>query len=74
MNYLEREILGCFLKDNSLILETIIKPSFFESESSKLLCQSMLTLASEGKKVDRVTLMEKNYEYISQLGGPGFIT
>ena len=74
MNYLEREILGCFLKDNSLIFETIIKPSFFEDEASKLLFQSMLILASQEKKVDRVTLLAENYEYITQLGGPDFIT
>lgn len=74
MSYLEKEILGCFLKDNTLLNETMIQPSYFKEESSKLLFQSMLTLSSEGKAVDRVTLISNNYEYIQQMGGPNFIT
>lgn len=74
MNFLEKEILGCFLKDNTLLNETIIQPRYFESESSKLLFQSMILLTSEGKAVDQVTLLATNYEYINQLGGPAFIT
>src|SRR5690625_5138610 len=34
----------------------------------------MLKLAHEGKAIDKVTLLADNYEYIQQLGGPGFIT
>lgn len=74
MKYIEREILGCFLKDNTLLNETMIQVNQFESESSKLLFQSMLTLFYEGKKIDQVTLMASNYEYIQQMGGPEFIT
>src|SRR5690625_122991 len=71
---IEQEVLGCFLKDNTLLNETIIQPSFFEHQSNQLLFQSMLMLANQEKKVDRVTLMAENYEYIQQLGGPDFIT
>jgi len=74
MSYLEREILGCFLKDNTLIQETIIQAAHFQEESSKLLYQSMLVLVSENKQVDQVTLLATNYDYIQQLGGPDFIT
>lgn len=74
MNYLEREILGCFLKDNTLIKETVIQANQFEDESSKLLFQSMLKLAEQDKAIDQVTLMTDNYEYIQQMGGPDFIT
>lgn len=74
MNYLEKEILGCFLKDNTLINETMIQTNQFESESSRLLFQSMIMLSSQGKAVDRVTLMSANYDYITQMGGPDFIT
>lgn len=71
---IEKEILGCFLKDNSLINETIIKTNHFSSESNKLLFQSMQQLAMEGKAIDKVTLLTMNYQYIQQLGGTSFIT
>lgn len=65
---LEREILGCFLKDNSLVLETELKPIYFENMNHQLIFTSMLTLATEGKGIDRITLMAENYDYVSQLG------
>src|SRR5690625_2214179 len=34
----------------------------------------MLMLAHENKKIDKVTLLANNYDYISNLGGPDFIT
>ncbi len=71
---IEKEILGCILKDNSLINETIIRTSQFSNEHYRLLFQSMQKLSFENKAIDKVTLMSDNYEYISQLGGPSFIT
>lgn len=74
MNYLEKEILGCFLKDNTLLNETVLQTNHFQSESSKLLFQSMLMLSSQNKAIDQVTLLAENYDYIAQMGGPSFIT
>lgn len=74
MNYLEKEILGCFIKDNTLLKETAIQPYQFQNESSKLLFQSMIKLSEEGKAVDKVTLVTDNYSYIQEMGGPDFIT
>lgn len=74
MNYLEKEILGCFLNDNTLLKETIIQPNQFSEQSGQLLLTSMLKLASEGKAIDQVTLLSDNYDYIQQMGGPDFIT
>src|SRR5690625_1866139 len=71
---IEKEILGCFIKDNTLIEETIIQPEHFSNESYKILFQSMLKLASENKKVDKVTLLADNYDYIQKFGGTDFIT
>lgn len=71
---IEKEILGCILQDNSLIGETIIKATYFSRQEHQLLFQSMQKLASEGKAIDKVTLIADNYEYIQQLGGPAFIT
>src|SRR5690625_8012854 len=34
----------------------------------------MLKLAHEEKAIDRVSLLSDNYDYISQMGGPAFIT
>jgi len=71
---IEKEILGCFIKDNTLIEETIIQPKHFSNEAYKLLFQSMLKLVSEGKKVDKVTLLADNYDYIQKFGGTDFVT
>ena len=71
---IEKEILGCFLKDNSLINDTVISPKQFVEEPNKLLFQSMKQLAYEGKAIDKVSLISMNYQYIQQLGGPSFIT
>src|SRR5690625_5096263 len=71
---IEKEVLGCFLQDNSLILETSIRPSYFKQQSYQLLFQSMLKLGHEGKAVDKVSLLSENYDYIAQMGGPAFIT
>lgn len=71
---LEHEILGCFLKDNSLLNETILRPTFFKKQENQLIYQSMLILNSQGKNIDRVSLLTENYDYISQLGGTDFIT
>lgn len=74
MNYLEKEILGCILKDNTLINETILQVSHFESQASQLIYQSMILLSAEGKAIDQVTLLAENYDYLESLGGIDFIT
>lgn len=71
---IEHEILGCFLKDNTLIEETIIQTNQFEMQAHQLLFQSMKKLSMEGKAIDKVTLLQENYEYIQQMGGVDFIT
>lgn len=71
---LEREILGCILKDNQLINETVIQASQFKEQAHQLLFQSMQKLAFENKAIDKVTLLADNYEYLEQLGGIDFIT
>ncbi len=71
---IEREILGCLLKDNTLIPETIIQTNQFESQAHQLLFQSMKKLSLENKAVDKVTLLADNYEYLQQMGGVDFIT
>lgn len=74
MSYLEKEILGCFLKDNTLLKETIIQKNHFADEANKKVYESMIKLSNENKVIDQVTLLSDNYEYIQQLGGPDFIT
>mgnify|MGYP001251297379 CR=1 FL=1 len=73
MSYLEKEVLGCFLKDNSLLKETIIKKNFFSEESHQVIFETMQKLANENKAIDRVTLLAANYEYIQSIGGPNYI-
>src|SRR5699024_6238547 len=71
---IEKEILGCFLKDNSLVEDTIISTNHFKEESHRLLFQSMKQLSYESKAIDKVSLMSANYQYIQRMGGPSFIT
>lgn len=71
---IEKEILGCFLKDNSLINETIIQENQFSERPYRLIFQSMKQLASENKNIDKVTLLSNNYSSIQELGGANFIT
>lgn len=73
MSYLEKEILGCFIKDNTLIKDSIIQPHYFSNPSFRKIYESMVELANENKDVDRVTLLADNYDHIQKLGGPNFI-
>ena len=70
---IEKEVLGCILKDNSLIDETILQVKYFSRQEHQLIFQSMLKLAAEGKAIDRVSLLAENYEYLSHFGGTDFI-
>lgn len=71
---IEREIIGCLLKDNTLISETTIQTNQFSTQAHQLLFQSMKKLTMEDKAVDKVTLLSDNYDYIQQMGGVSFIT
>lgn len=73
MSYLEKEVLGCFLKDNTLLKETMLKKHYFSDASYQTVYESMLKLSAENKAVDQVTLLSDNYNYIQKLGGPDFI-
>ena len=74
MSHLEKEILGCFLKDNTLLKETLLKGEYFKDAPHQAIFNSMAELVSEGKAVDKVTLLSANYKMLEQLGGVSFIT
>src|SRR5690625_4571468 len=61
---IEREILGCILKDNSLVQETVIQSNYFKNAQHRLLFDSMKKLATDGKAIDKVTLLSENYNKI----------
>lgn len=71
--YLEKQLLGCYMKDNSLLKETIIQPHHFETPND-FIYQEMQKMANEGKAVDRITLLTKCYDKLSEIGGPDYIT
>lgn len=71
--YLEKQILGCFLKDNTLLKETIITKHFFQDHINKLIFESMKKLSKEDMAIDKVTLMNENYDQLNELGGASFI-
>lgn len=70
--YLEYQILGCFIKDNSLIKETVIQPHHLSERNAKAY-EAMLHLSNEGKAIDRVSLLTETYDVITELGGPDYI-
>ncbi|WP_163583304.1 replicative DNA helicase [Gracilibacillus saliphilus] len=70
---LERQILGCLLKDNTLIEETNITPSMLEVEVHQVLFDSMIKIFKSGKVVDQVTLLSSSYQQLNKIGGIDFI-
>ena len=74
MSYLESEILGCFIKDNTLLKETILTTEHFENDTHKKLFDIMNKLSMENKAVDHVSMLSAAYDSIIELGGPGVIT
>lgn len=74
MSYLESEILGCFIKDNTLLKETILTTEHFENEAHKKLFDIMNKLSMEDKAVDHVSMLATAYDSIASLGGPSIIT
>ncbi|WP_038243536.1 replicative DNA helicase [Virgibacillus salexigens] len=73
MNYLEKEILGCFLKDNTLLQETNLSINHFEESHHKKLFKTMAKLSEQNKAIDHVSLMTEQPELIADLGGPEYI-
>lgn len=73
MSYLEKEILGCFIKDNTLLKDTAIKREYFSNNAHQIVFETMMKLVQQDKAVDQVTLMAENYDFLHKLGGPDFI-
>lgn len=73
MSYLEKEILGCFIKDNTLLKDTVIKREYFSDNAHQIVFETMMKLTQQGKAVDQVTLLAENYDFLHKLGGPDFI-
>src|SRR5699024_12757004 len=65
---LEREILGCFIKENELIKETKILPSYFKSDVYKQLFDTMKEMSLEEKAIDKVSLIAECYDLINSNG------
>lgn len=74
MSYLENEILGCFLKDNTLLKETVIQKHHFSDRANQLIYESMQSIINQNKVVDRVLLLSENYHQIQSLGGVDFLS
>jgi replicative DNA helicase len=75
-NVLEKQILGCFIKDNTLLKETILRTYHFDEKNThhRALFNAMLKLDKEGKPIDPITLLTECYNIIQDLGGMDFIT
>lgn len=74
MSFLEKEILGSFLKDNSLLQETILVKEHFNEKHHQKLFEIMQKMSRENKAIDKVTLLAESYNFITELGGPAYIT
>ena len=65
---LEREILGCFLKDNELIKETKVITNYFTHDGNIKIFEKMQSMALNEQVVDKVTLIAECYDLIAQYG------
>src|SRR5699024_12359424 len=63
---LEREILGCFLKDNELIKETKVITNYFTHDGNIKIFEKMQSMALNEQVVDKVTLI-RSEEHTSEL-------
>lgn len=73
MSLLEKEILGSFLKDNTLLQETNLAIYHFNESHHRAIFKMMLEMAQQGKAIDHVTLMTENQSLIMDLGGPAYV-
>jgi len=73
LSFLEKEILGCFLKDNTLLQETNLSVTHFEESHHKSLFNTMIHLSEQNKAIDHVSLMTDQPDLIGDLGGPEYI-
>lgn len=74
-DYIEKQILGCFIKDNSLLQETRIRVDHFDEKNThhRSIYKTMKKLKQDGKQVDHISLMSELYEMLTDLGGPDYI-
>ena len=56
MNFAEMAFLGCFIKANYLIKDTVIHPEQLEGATHKVLMQRMLDFSNAGKSIDLISL------------------
>jgi len=71
--YLEKQVLGCFLQDNSLLKETNIRTNHFSESHHAAIYKAMLKLSGEGKSIDHISLMTECYDMLQDLGGPDYV-
>ena len=71
--YLESQIIGCMLKDDSLLEESNLAAYHFQEEAHQILYKKMLELKTQGKKVTTVMLMTRGYDILGQIGGPSLL-
>lgn len=71
---LERQVLGCFLKDNGLLSETTLHPEVFRLKEHQEIYRAMQKLAKERKAIDNVTLLAECYDTLKTKGGIGYVT
>ncbi|MDX8047592.1 DnaB-like helicase C-terminal domain-containing protein [Gracilibacillus sp. S3-1-1] len=70
---LERQLLGCMLKDNTLIEETNLTSDMLAVEAHQVIFTEMCKIYATGKVVDQVTIIANTYAKLEALGGISFI-
>ena len=71
---IEQQIIGCFLKDNTLITDSRLQPKHFEHKPFQIMLVESKKLVSEGKVVDQVTLLERIYDKLDEHNDIEYIT
>lgn len=67
----EYAVLGCIIKDNTLIQDTVLREEYFRG-NCRLLYKAMCELVAEGKPIDLVSLLSKQFQ--NNFGGAATIT
>ncbi len=72
-SFLEKQVIGCILRDNTLIQETNISERHFSDPQYRKIYKSMMRLDEKGQAIDEITLMTECYSFLNELGGADFV-
>lgn len=70
----EQSVLGCILLDGRLIKEVVLTPEQFLAIPHQMIFRAMLSLDSQGKAIDLVTVTTALIDKLDAFGGSAYLT